>query len=779
MAMRRLILCVFCVVAALVLTPFQSAAQSTGLATQEPAVLGFEKGAEGQVPRPWFLGPGLRGWWAELVKGNAPAGERFLMISKSAESTPMGNVMRTVPIADYAGKRVRLRAQLRVKGDGRAQMWLRVDRQGKWSGAFDNMSDRPIRGDEWQRAEIEVDVARDAANIALGFLAYGATVSIDDVTFAIVGDATAPGGGPSGPLTERELRNAVAASRLLGYLWFFHPSDALVELPREQWGRFAAYLLDTALPAADDTELATRLGAITASMAPTVQIWSGDAAQAPDALAIPEGATQRRYWEHHGAGRIATDRGYYSRVITKRIERPVPARDEAMATHVVTLVEGVHARVPVLVWGLEDQTLPPSKVPPEWSKRSQVSLELEQRTTRLAAVAQAWNVCQHFYPYFDVVDVDWSAELPRALDAMARADSPTAASEVLERLVAALDDGHGSVWGVKPPPSSFLPVAVRWAGADLVVTGLGRGAKGVQIGDIVEAIDGQPVADVYAAMRKRISAATDGWARYSSQSMLRMWPTKNPVTLRIRRTGGEVTDIELPRAAAVVKDTTEQRPDDGAEVADGIVYFDLDAADTPQLEEHLDSLRRASGIIFDMRGYPSSAAYELMEMLMTEPGRSAIFEAPIVTWPDRQKWQWDDKGRWHLKPKEPHLAAEVAFLTDGRAISYAESIMGIVEAYRLGEIVGETTAGTNGDINPFEVAGGFHISWTDLRVRKHDGSPHHGVGIAPTVPVITTAEGIAAGRDEVLERAIEVLQTRLHATHVPKQGSSSASGTAQ
>jgi hypothetical protein len=35
-------------------------------------------------------------------------------------------------------------------------------------------------------------------------------------------------------------------------------------------------------------------------------------------------------------------------------------------------------------------------------------------------------------------------------------------------------------------------------------------------------------------------------------------------------------------------------------------------------------------------------------------------------------------------------------------------------------------------------------------------STHHGIGILPTVPVQPTIAGIAAGRDEVLEKGIEV-----------------------
>lgn len=48
-----------------------------------------------------------------------------------------------------------------------------------------------------------------------------------------------------------------------------------------------------------------------------------------------------------------------------------------------------------------------------------------------------------------------------------------------------------------------------------------------------------------------------------------------------------------------------------------------------------------------------------------------------------------------------------------------------------------------------------------MQVLKHDGSQHHGVGIAPTIPVTPTAAGIAAGRDEVLEQAVELMRERV------------------
>jgi C-terminal processing protease CtpA/Prc len=46
--------------------------------------------------------------------------------------------------------------------------------------------------------------------------------------------------------------------------------------------------------------------------------------------------------------------------------------------------------------------------------------------------------------------------------------------------------------------------------------------------------------------------------------------------------------------------------------------------------------------------------------------------------------------------------------------------------------------------------------FTGLRAINHDGSPLQGHGITPDVVVHPTVEGITAGRDEILEAAIQL-----------------------
>jgi C-terminal processing protease CtpA/Prc len=63
-------------------------------------------------------------------------------------------------------------------------------------------------------------------------------------------------------------------------------------------------------------------------------------------------------------------------------------------------------------------------------------------------------------------------------------------------------------------------------------------------------------------------------------------------------------------------------------------------------------------------------------------------------------------------------------------------------------------------VNPFTLPGGYTVPWTGMRVLKHDGSQHHLIGIQPTVPVVRSLEGIRSGRDEDLDRALEVISAR-------------------
>ena len=203
----------------------------------------------------------------------------------------------------------------------------------------------------------------------------------------------------------------------------------------------------------------------------------------------------------------------------------------------------------------------------------------------------------------------------------------------------------------------------------------------------------------------------------------------------------------------------EAKPPMVSEVKAGIWYIDLDRVTQQDLDAALPKLNEpgCKGVVFDLRGYPSRIGFEHLGLFADAKMTSAQWNVPIVNWPDREKIAWQTSS-WPVMPKTPRFKGRAVWITDGRAISAAETYLGIVEHYKLGAIVGETTAGTNGNINPTPLPLGYTVIYTGMKVLKHDGSRHHGVGIKPTVPVARTIEGIAAGRDELLERAIGVVE---------------------
>jgi C-terminal processing protease CtpA/Prc len=203
---------------------------------------------------------------------------------------------------------------------------------------------------------------------------------------------------------------------------------------------------------------------------------------------------------------------------------------------------------------------------------------------------------------------------------------------------------------------------------------------------------------------------------------------------------------------------TEPRPEKIAELEPGILYVDLDRVTEEDWQGIVPRLAAAKGILFDMRGYPGQPGIQALAHLTETTIRCARWNVSSAAMPDRLDSPYQESG-WDVPPEKPYFTARRAFLTDGRAISYAETVMGIVEYYKLGAIVGEPTAGTNGNVNPFRLPGGYTVSWTGMKVLKHDGSQHHGIGILPTVPASRSRKGVAEGNDEILLRGLEYVKS--------------------
>jgi len=576
-------------------------------------------------------------------------------------------------------------------------------------------------------------------------------------------------------LSGRALDNLVAFTRLFGYIRYFHPSDAV---EATDWDSFAIHNVESVEGARDPPSLAAKLQLLFAPYAPTVQVFVTGQIPPPLPAAldtssgVPVPAGRHLFvthWVHIFFGSSGrTPQPPSQRVSAELQGGNIPAGYlDPRHPYLANLGGGVSASVPLTLVADDQGTLPHTEIP------APIPAPLgANHATWLADIAIIWNAIQHFYTYFDAENFHWDRALGDALFSAAAAPNESAFYHTLRRLMARLDDGHAFVSRANDEtPAYALPLLWDWIQNRLIVVSVKRAQAGmIGRGDQILRIDGRSVKSILDAP-ENVTGGTPAYRRHVVLRTLVAGRRDSKVTLMIRTRSGQERTVSLRRTAKFNQATwlLEPRPLHAVtQLRPGIMYLDLTRVSTTQFDQALPRLVAARGIVLDQRGYPTSAVlFGILGHLSTEPLHTAPLLIPIVTYPDHQDIAYQDAG-FAIAPLPPHLKARMVFLINSNdAVSQAETVLSIVEGYRLGALVGSHTAGTDGDFVGLKLPGGYTVTWTGMRATKLDGSQLMHVGVLPTVRVERTIKGVIAGRDEVLERGVQVLKQELGSADRP------------
>jgi peptidase S41-like protein len=376
--------------------------------------------------------------------------------------------------------------------------------------------------------------------------------------------------------------------------------------------------------------------------------------------------------------------------------------------------------------------------------------------TRLADTVVAWNAFRHFYPYWPEARIDWNTRLVPLLDEARNAATREQHHNALRKLVADVGDGHGFVSDTRNRlRRSMLPVQMRVIENRVVITASDVPAV-APVGAAVMTIDEVPAAKRLSDL-VRLASGTEQWRQVRAlNEMISCAPGAQVVVSLDAGQGPRRETL----ACTATQTAAEKRPPPIAELRPSVWYVDLTRARAQDLIAELHTLADGKGVVFDVRGYPTDSGARILPHLVATSERDRWMHIAKLVGPHGEAAAWHSVG-WDLQPAAPHINGRVVFLTDGRAISYAESVMGYVADRKLGTIVGAPTAGANGNVVTFPVPGGFTIAFTGMRVTRHDGvSPHHLAGIQPDILLAPTIAAIRAGRDELLEKAIGIIEQK-------------------
>jgi C-terminal processing protease CtpA/Prc len=382
---------------------------------------------------------------------------------------------------------------------------------------------------------------------------------------------------------------------------------------------------------------------------------------------------------------------------------------------------------------------------------------------RLLAAFRIWSVGQYFFPYRELMHERWDRVLAEAIPRLEAARDSVEYGLALTEMAAHLHDSHVRVTSPSLESAlgtAFAPVYVRMIEGQPVITHFMNDTLarrgGARVGDVILSVDGE---DAHARMRRLaryISASTPQALDRVAAIRMTRGVAGTAVRLRVRRAGGVVRDLELTRSADW--EMTGRTGPMFTVLAGNIGYADLGRLPASQVDSMFDRLRNTGAIVFDMRGYPFGTAWPIAPRLTrADMPVAARFARPNPMSPDTTEratveftQALDHTDQWrYLKP--------TVMLIDERTLSQAEHTGLFLEAANGTKFVGSPTMGANGDVTVIGLPGGVTMSFTGQAVRHADGRQLQRIGLVPDVLVRPTIAGVRAGKDEVLERAVQYL----------------------
>lgn len=383
------------------------------------------------------------------------------------------------------------------------------------------------------------------------------------------------------------------------------------------------------------------------------------------------------------------------------------------------------------------------------------NISWEDQGFRLLTLFKIWNLIEYCYPYQQLTDCDWDGILRDFISDFLFPETELDYKISILRLCANLKDTHTVLMKkryndyVDETISDYLKIKKKFRHAYLVKMLAGEVVvkeslyPDLHVGDQIERINGEEIDEIADRLSGLISMSNHNINRLSPYILS---SSTDSMVIDCLRNGKKVR-LTVKENVGIKKSTLKNWKDYNLNDK-GVVYVKNEIDIKEQIPLH-----ESKGIIVDLRTYGCEHFFMLANVLMNEEKCYAW-----ITKNDKKapgNFKVNEKNYFGEVSLEKKYHGKVMILVDEITTSQSETMALALRSIPNSLIIGNMTAGANGNVLPFQLPGGliFNTSmvgfyYPDLEILQRNG-------VKIDIPVDYLPEKIKHGADLWIEKALE------------------------
>ncbi len=393
------------------------------------------------------------------------------------------------------------------------------------------------------------------------------------------------------------------------------------------------------------------------------------------------------------------------------------------------------------------------------NETSYKNFDWNDENLRLLSLFRYWNIVEYFFPYKYQADTNWDEVLtnmiPKFLDPQTELEFHLAMLE----MVTSIDDSHAGFYSDKIGAyfgHYWIPAYFKLIDEKAVITGFYNDSlaqkNDLRIGDVITKVNGQEVGSIFKEKEKYISGSNTSRKRHNAHPAIFNGPSDS---VRVDYIRNHQTSTKSIRRYLVNELNIKANEPEKFKILDGnIGYVHMGVLKPKDVAAVMEALKNTKAIIFDIRNYPNSTAYEISNYISSKRKDFYKVTYPDLDYPGRFIWR---NGHQSGQNGDLKYKGKVVLLTNERAQSHAEFTIMRLQTGDNVTTIGSQTSGADGNVSVFEMVDGHKTAITGVGIFYPDNTETQRKGVKIDIEVKPTIQGIIDGKDEVLEKAVEFL----------------------